>query len=80
MKTRLRLLLLASFRLSFGAEQLHVEVEQGKVSGRVLDEKTHLHVFRGIPYATPPIGELRWRLPLLPWKLKSIVETGFFGH
>ena len=79
MKTRLRLLLLASFRLSFGAEQLHVEVEQGKVSGHVLDEKTHLHVFRGIPYATPPIGELRWRLPKPPKKWEGVRKCDQFS-
>ena len=79
MKTLLILLLLASFRLSFGAEQFHVEVQQGKVSGLVLDEKTHLRVFRGIPYATPPIGELRWRLPKPPKKWIGVRECDQFS-
>ncbi len=43
-----------------------VRVEGGRVSG--LDEAA-LRVFRGIPYAAPPVGALRWRppQPVRPW-------------
>ncbi len=40
-----------------------VKIESGEISGVVLDEKTRLEVFRGIPFAKPPIGGLRWRPP-----------------
>ena len=56
-----------------------MEVEQGKVSGLVLDEKTHLRVFRGIPYATPPVGELRWRLPKPPEKWEGVRKCDQFS-
>lgn len=39
-----------------------VRVQSGTVEGRV-DPATHVRVFRGIPYAAPPVGPLRWRPP-----------------
>jgi para-nitrobenzyl esterase len=47
-----------------------VSLEAGKVSGVVLDEAAGLRVFRGIPYAAPPVGPLRWRppQPVAPWE------------
>ena len=46
------------------------EVEQGRLSG--LWQKTDedlLAVFRGVPFAAPPLGRLRWAAPAdpLPW-------------
>lgn len=37
-----------------------VKVEGGLVEGTVEDGLT---VYRGIPFAAPPVGELRWRAP-----------------
>ncbi len=37
-----------------------VETRSGKVEGF---ERDGVQVFRGIPYAAPPVGELRWQLP-----------------
>jgi para-nitrobenzyl esterase len=46
-----------------------ITTDSGKISGEVLNESTGLQVFRGIPYAAPPIGDLRWRppTPITPW-------------
>lgn len=43
-----------------------VETRHGKIVGVVQEE---IHIWRGIPYAAPPIGELRWRAPqpVTPW-------------
>ena len=43
------------------AQQLkQVKVQNGIVEGSYEDG---LLVFRGVPFAAPPIGELRWRAP-----------------
>jgi para-nitrobenzyl esterase len=44
-----------------------VAVDGGRVSGRSQDG---LHVFLGVPYAAPPVKDLRWRPPaaVVPWE------------
>jgi para-nitrobenzyl esterase len=44
-----------------------VKVEGGKVEGIL---ENGLRVFRGIPFAKPPVGELRWKAPqpVHPWE------------
>jgi para-nitrobenzyl esterase len=43
-----------------------VRTDTGPVSGTVLADR---QVYQGIPYAAPPVGELRWRSPqpVTPW-------------
>jgi para-nitrobenzyl esterase len=39
-------------------------LSDGVVEGvRLRGRQANLHVYRGIPYAAPPVGELRWREP-----------------
>lgn len=47
---------------------LVVDVEGGQVEG-VMDEEG-VAVYKGIPYAAPPVGELRWKQPqpVQPWQ------------
>ena len=41
-----------------------VKVDSGHISGTVIGEPgKEVHIYRGIPYGAPPIGELRWRPP-----------------
>lgn len=42
------------------------DTAQGKLLGVV---EKGIHIWRGIPYALPPVGELRWRSPqpITPW-------------
>jgi len=43
-----------------------VETRAGKIAG---EEREGLYIFRGVPYAAPPVGEKRWLppAPLKPW-------------
>src|SRR6185436_9426548 len=53
-----------------------VGTEEGPVCGEV-DGATH--VFRGIPYAAPPLGPLRWKGPeaVQPWQ--AALDARYFG-
>lgn len=71
MKTRLLSLLAAAvFCCSAANAQTPVlNIEGGQVQG-VTTDIDGVIVYRGIPYAAPPIRELRWKAPqpVVPWK------------
>lgn len=55
-----------------------VKVNAGLLQG-VNDPETGLRYFWGVPYAQPPIGDLRWREPqsVKPWKgIRQAVDFG----
>ena len=45
-----------------------VQIKAGKIRGFVPPNATH-RAFRGVPYAAPPVGKLRWTepQPIVPW-------------
>ncbi|MCR4852343.1 MAG: carboxylesterase family protein [Prevotella sp.] len=53
-----------------------VEVEGGRIQG-VASASSEVTVFRGIPYAAPPVGELRWKRPqpVVKWKGVRMADT-----
>ena len=54
-------------------------IEGGQIQG-VPADLPGVTVFRGIPYAAPPIGENRWRAPqpVVPWEGVRVCDK--FGH
>jgi len=53
-----------------------IQIESGQVAG--VDGADHsIAVFKGIPYAAPPVGELRWRPPQPPlaWSGVRLAST-----
>ena len=59
-----------------------VQLDTGLVQGEVV-EGTTVQVFRGIPYAAPPVGDLRWRDPVAaaPWEgVRSATEFSNICH
>lgn len=46
-----------------------IDIEGGKISGTVTDDGA-VHIFKGIPFAAPPLGDLRWKAPqpVIPWQ------------
>lgn len=76
-------LLAAFLAIVFFAQPLVAEpisIDAGKISGETLSDSTGLQVFRGIPYAAPPVGDLRWRppAPVAPWD--GVRECIGFGN
>lgn len=59
-----------------GQKEVIVETKNGKIEG---DFKDGIYVFKGIPYAAPPIGEFRWLppQPVQPWG--GVREAKTFG-
>ncbi len=45
---------------------LEVKTYHGVVAGSWADAQQDIRAFRGVPYARPPVGELRWRPPQAP--------------
>jgi para-nitrobenzyl esterase len=56
-----------------------VQIDIGSVRGLVIGEDDGLHVFKGVPFAAPPIGDLRWRPPVRTKKHAGILDCFTFG-
>jgi para-nitrobenzyl esterase len=67
---------LAAFGPRAMAQIARVHVTGGTISGTVVDG---LSEFKGIPFAAPPVGSLRWKAPqpLTPWH--GVRQTTAFG-
>ena len=63
---------------SADAGALRVKIESGEIEGAQLD--TDVRAFLGIPYAKPPVGELRWTLPQKPEAWKELRATKEYGQ
>ena len=70
--------MLASLPLGAAITQ-PVKVEGGKIAG-VPGRDASITVFKGIPYAAPPVGDLRWRAPrpVAPWQ--GVKKADHFGN
>jgi para-nitrobenzyl esterase len=72
---------LAVMTLAFTAPMCatdQVKVEGGIIEGTTGDEPT-VRIFRGVPFAAPPVGDLRWKAPqpLKPWtEVRKATEFG----
>lgn len=62
--------------LVFSQQPAPVKVEQGLVQGTF---DNGLSVYKGIPFAAPPVGNLRWRAPQPAAKWEGIKQTVKFA-
>ena len=62
--------------LGFAQQPAPPMVEHGLVQGTSEDGLT---VYRGIPFAAPPAGDLRWRAPLPAAKWDGVRQANKFG-
>jgi para-nitrobenzyl esterase len=65
----LPLLLLAGFAVAQNKNFDIVATDVGKVSG-LTNQDGDVHIYKGIPFAAPPVGDLRWKepQPVKPWE------------
>jgi para-nitrobenzyl esterase len=49
-------------------------------SGAVVGDGADVWAFKGIPYAAPPVGELRWRPPAPPTPWDGVRKSTSFGE
>ncbi|MEA3118371.1 MAG: para-nitrobenzyl esterase [Paraburkholderia sp.] len=57
-----------------------VQLSDGVIEGaRLRNGQADLRVFRGIPYAAPPVGELRWREPQPVARWAGVRQAWKFG-
>jgi para-nitrobenzyl esterase len=61
------------------ADPLTIKTADGKVHGKTINEGK-VRAFQGIPYAAPPVGNLRWAppAPAKPWK--ETLDATKYGH
>lgn len=57
---------------------VQVKIENGIIEGNY-DTKTGLQTYFGIPFAKPPVGNLRWKAPQPADNWKGVKETKSFG-
>jgi len=75
--------LLLALTLSFAAtahasNQLQIKTDKGKVEGSLTTDGK-VRAFKGIPYAAPPVGDLRWQPPQAAAKWKGVRPAKDFG-
>ena len=76
-KTIASLLLLSVLAWNvFAAERPVVQLQSGSVQGAT---EYNMQVFKGIPYAAPPLGDLRWRPPQPVAKWAGTLDASQFG-
>ena len=69
-------ILAAAVLLVCCAQQPVLTVSGGQIQG-VPSEAPGVTVFRGIPYAAPPVGEFRWQAPqpVVPWEGVKVCDS-----
>ena len=60
------------------ADSLTVKTAQGKVLGKTISDGK-VRAFMGLPYAAPPVGEMRWKAPAPPAKWKGKRDATQYG-
>ncbi|KGO88629.1 carboxylesterase [Flavobacterium rivuli WB 3.3-2 = DSM 21788] len=63
---------------AFAQKAPQTKVEQGMLEGITLT--SGVATYRGVPFALPPVGKLRWAAPLPPTKWQGVRKADKFGN
>ena len=75
---RLLLLILAGSAIVYAAIPEPVKIDTGLISGTTTSSDD-VRVFKGIPFAAPPLGDLRWRPPQPAAHWEGVRKADQFG-
>jgi para-nitrobenzyl esterase len=64
---------------AFASNPLKIKTDKGSVEG-ALTTDGQVRAFKGIPYAAPPVGDLRWQPPQPAAKWHDTLPAHDFGH
>jgi para-nitrobenzyl esterase len=56
-----------------------VRIDSGPILGELVDERAAVRAFKGVPFAAPPVGKLRWRPPQPPAAWTEVRDCTKFG-
>lgn len=76
---RVLLLIFAGSAMAFAGIPEPVRIDTGMVTG-TNTASDEIRVFKGIPFAAPPVGDLRWRPPQPAAKWDGVRKAEEFGH
>src|ERR1700743_534299 len=76
----MRQILLFTFAtVAFAGIDQPVKLDTGMLAG-VPGKNAEIRVFKGIPYAAPPVGDLRWKPPQPALKWDGVRSGAEFGN
>ncbi len=54
-----------------------IQIDSGKITGVPTGDDASITVYKGIPFAAPPVGNLRWKAPqpVAPWEDIKIMDS-----
>jgi len=64
---------------AFASDPLKIKTDKGSVEGTYTTDH-QVRIFKGIPYAAPPVGNLRWQLPQPAAKFFGTFAAHDYGH
>lgn len=70
-------LMTVTISLSVMAQE-QVKIANGMIEG-TYDENAHVYIFKGIPFAAPPVGDLRWKPPQPVKNWSGVRKADHFG-
>src|SRR5215831_6900741 len=56
-----------------------IRIDTGVLRGLIVGAKNDICVYKGIPFAAPPVGDLRWKAPRPPEAWQGVRDCFEFG-